>query len=71
MLRLSREEDWSDWLAWLLKESGTGILAAAMFGGNEKAYVRPHVVKREESLPGGYRPIPASSFGRVWGYTLR
>jgi len=31
-LRLSREEDWSDWLAWLLQTSITGVLAEAMLG---------------------------------------
>lgn len=31
-LHLSREEDWSDWLAWLLKTSVTGAFAEALFG---------------------------------------
>jgi len=31
-LRLSREEDWSDWLAWLLERSETGVLAETLFG---------------------------------------
>ena len=31
-LRTQREEDWSDWLAWLLKTSQTGILAHTLFG---------------------------------------
>ena len=31
-LRLSREEDWSDWLAWLLEKSETGVLAETLFG---------------------------------------
>lgn len=31
-LRLSREEDWSDWLAWLLKTSVTGLLGETIFG---------------------------------------
>lgn len=31
-LRLSREEDWSDWLAWLLKTSETGTFAEVLFG---------------------------------------
>jgi len=31
-LRLSREEDWSDWLAWLFEKSETGILAETLFG---------------------------------------
>jgi hypothetical protein len=35
-LRVSREEDWSDWLAWLLKTSITGFLAEALFGVQTK-----------------------------------
>jgi hypothetical protein len=31
-LRLSREEDWSDWLAWLLEASTTGMFAHILFG---------------------------------------
>jgi len=31
-LRLSREEDWSDWLAHLMQTSTTGTLARALFG---------------------------------------
>jgi hypothetical protein len=31
-LRLRREEDWSDWLIWLLETSTTGVLAKALFG---------------------------------------
>jgi len=31
-LRLNREEDWSDWLAWLLETSATGNLAESLFG---------------------------------------
>jgi hypothetical protein len=31
-LRLSREEDWSDWLAWLLRTSETGAFAEVLFG---------------------------------------
>ena len=30
-LRRNREEDWSDWLAWLLETSQTGILADSLF----------------------------------------
>jgi hypothetical protein len=32
-LRTSREEDWSDWLAWLLETSTTGLLAHALYRG--------------------------------------
>jgi hypothetical protein len=31
-LRLSREEDWSDWLGFLIKESKTGFFANKLFG---------------------------------------
>jgi hypothetical protein len=31
-LRLGREEDWSDWLGWLLETSATGRLAGLLFG---------------------------------------
>jgi hypothetical protein len=31
-LRTSREEDWSDWLAWLLESSTTGLFAESLFG---------------------------------------
>jgi hypothetical protein len=31
-LRLSREEDWSDWLAWLLETSTTGLFAEILLG---------------------------------------
>jgi hypothetical protein len=32
-LRLSREEDWSDWLGWLFQNSNGGELASNLFGG--------------------------------------
>jgi len=54
-LRLSREEDWSDWLAFLLEDSATGLLGASIFGGDAARYVEPTSVRREWSLPGGYR----------------
>ncbi|HEY1663861.1 MAG TPA: hypothetical protein VGI03_15695 [Verrucomicrobiae bacterium] len=31
-LRSSREEDWSDWLAWVLETSQAGVLAESLFG---------------------------------------
>lgn len=49
-LRLSREEDWSDWLAHLLESSKTGRLAASLFRGG-----RTSSVHREVSLDGGSR----------------
>lgn len=54
-LRRSREEDWSDWLAWLLETSQTGILAETLFAESmncpAQAFISPDVV-REMSLDG-------------------
>jgi hypothetical protein len=50
-LRLSREEDWSDWLAWLLEKSETGVLAETLFGSVmdcDAASLKLPRVKREE-----------------------
>jgi hypothetical protein len=50
-LRLSREEDWSDWLAWLLRTSETGAFAEVLFGQHMNRRSRSLVaqeVKREE-----------------------
>lgn len=54
-LRLSREEDWSNWLAFLLETSRSGCLGAALTGetGARKFGV-PHAVDREVSA-GDYR----------------
>ncbi|MDP1823899.1 MAG: hypothetical protein Q8L48_11675 [Archangium sp.] len=49
-LRLSREEDWSDWLAHLLETSKTGRLAGSLFAGGRTSSVR-----REVPLAGGAR----------------
>ena len=49
-LRLSREEDWSDWLAFLLKESKTGFFAEKLFGFRnfkQEEYAKPIEVLRE------------------------
>ncbi|TAK25719.1 MAG: hypothetical protein EPO40_21975 [Myxococcaceae bacterium] len=54
-LRLSREEDWSDWLAHLLESSSSGILGSALFEGDVEAYRAPAEVRREWTLPGGFR----------------
>src|SRR5688572_13549689 len=35
-LRRHREEDWSDWLAQLLEDSKSGLLACALFGRAER-----------------------------------
>jgi len=50
-LRLSREEDWSDWLAYLFETSSTGILAARLFGSAE-AKCRGPRVEREVPMEG-------------------
>lgn len=54
-LRLSREEDWSDWLGHLLGRSETGMLGSALFGGERACYRNPTNIMREWSLPDGYR----------------
>lgn len=49
-LRLSREEDWSDWLAFLLERSQTGVLAHALFGDGDASkedFATPRFVDRE------------------------
>jgi hypothetical protein len=53
-LRQSREEDWSDWLAWLLETSITGLLAESLLGsclGNDPSSFRsPEKKVRREVL---------------------
>lgn len=49
-LRTDREEDWSDWLAYLLKTSTRGVLAHAVFGPADAEVIElaaPPKVKRE------------------------
>jgi hypothetical protein len=49
-LRLSREEDWSDWLAWLLETSTTGTMAEEMLGrhlGCRSTALRTPKIRRE------------------------
>ena len=50
-LRVSREEDWSDWLKELLERSTSGVLAQTMFEPHLKCdaqdFKRPRVVERE------------------------
>lgn len=56
-LRLSREEDWSDWLAYLIGGSSTGVFSACLFGTGDSApaaYANPSRVEREVSHQ-GYR----------------
>jgi hypothetical protein len=56
-LRLSREEDWSDWLAYLIETSSTGAFWSESLGGRfaAAALARPQSIYREWTLPGGYR----------------
>ena len=52
-LRLSREEDWSDWLGWLLETSASGMLADGLFGAAAITAVtsgRPPKCQREVSV---------------------
>ncbi len=51
-LRLSREEDWSDWLAFLIQQSKTGFLSKNIFNIHsfkQENYIYPLKVLREES----------------------
>lgn len=51
-LRLSREEDWSDWLAHLLATSTTGLMASSLFGFGRVAaptLASPQSVEREST----------------------
>jgi hypothetical protein len=58
-LRLSREEDWSDWLAFLLQSSSTGELASQLFrdvGELDAApLAHPDVGREEQTANGGRR----------------
>jgi len=54
-LRLSREEDWSDWLIHLMSESQTGYFSSHLFRIENTAegdYSRPSYVDREVSCKG-------------------
>jgi len=56
-LRLTREEDWSDWLAYLFGESKTGVFAKCLLGIPHFElldYARPKKVRREIGY-GGFR----------------
>ena len=55
-LRLEREEDWSDWLAFLFERSETGAFAGALFGEPRASWdglARPRIER--EVTAGGYR----------------
>lgn len=50
VLRLSREEDWSDWLSFLIERSETGVFASNLFETNIRTnqnYSKPKMVVRE------------------------
>jgi hypothetical protein len=52
-LRLSREEDWSDWLGWLLETSASGSLATELFGAGAGRTVmvdKPPKCRREVAV---------------------
>jgi hypothetical protein len=54
-LRRDREEDWSDWLAWLLETSQTGILADSLFAQQMSCQVESFIspcVDREVCVEG-------------------
>jgi len=54
-LRRSREEDWSDWLAWLLETSQTGFFADSLFAEHMKCQPETFIlptVERETPLEG-------------------
>lgn len=54
-LRLTREEDWSDWLIYLISESQTGYFSSHLFrieNTTEGDYSRPSYVGREVSHKG-------------------
>lgn len=48
-LRLSREEDWSDWLAYLIERSEAGVFSHCLFGDSmmRSAYTRPRVEREK------------------------
>ncbi|MCK5856124.1 MAG: hypothetical protein KAG64_01465 [Bacteroidales bacterium] len=58
-LRLAREEDWADWLAYLIEKSSTGYFAESVFkieGFQQNDYAKPAKVLREVSdITSGYR----------------
>jgi hypothetical protein len=56
-LRLSREEDWTDWLATLLESSKTGHLARLLFSESfdDRINWADCTAYREESTPDGHR----------------
>jgi hypothetical protein len=54
-LRLSREEDWSDWLAYLLGTDDGMVLGARLFGPDGDSAPKVVEVQREVPVAGGER----------------
>jgi len=49
-LRLSREEDWADWLMHLIEQSGTGVLSSMLFNDSNReaaSFIQPDKTYRE------------------------
>lgn len=65
-LALRREEDWSDWLAYLLEGSRTGVLGATAFGGDPGRWARPARVLREWTLGGCRADLAVELTGEEW-----
>lgn len=55
LLRLEREEDWSDWLAQLIEDSKTGWFAEVLFGGVRRDSCAIRQLHREVSCQEGWR----------------
>jgi hypothetical protein len=55
LLRLEREEDWSDWLAQLIEDSKTGSFCESLFGGTRADPFAVERVHREVSCYEGWR----------------
>lgn len=55
LLRTWREEDWSDWLAYLIESSESGVFACMLFGDavvNRRNYATPKSAEREVAHTG-------------------
>ncbi len=70
-LRLRREEDWSDWLAWLLEKSREGQFAWTLFGNEgdrpEEFFCRPEARREELSEDRERRGDLVLIWGRILG----
>lgn len=55
-LRVDREEDWSDWLAYLIERSTSGLFAAGLFAARiAEDFASPFEVERERGTPNDRR----------------